>query len=163
MNLEQGIQVIDLFGLARRRGKQIAMIAGGVILVTFWVAMALPNLYTSSSMILVEPQSVDEKLVDSGVRQSDLNERLGLMTAEILSRSRLSKIITDMNLYEDESADMQRAEVVDLMRSFISVVPVLSELEAGNTRRQDLSFNTFRITTRCLFSVEGDSLRSEVR
>ncbi len=144
MNLEQGIQVIDLFGLARRRGKQIAMIAGGVILVTFWVAMALPNLYTSSSMILVEPQSVDEKLVDSGVRQSDLNERLGLMTAEILSRGRLSKIITDMDLYEDESADMERSEIVDLMRSFISVVPVLSELEEGHKQRE-LKFNTFRI------------------
>ena len=147
MNLEQGNQIIDFFGLARRRGKLIAMIAGGVILVTFWVVMALPNLYTSSAMILVEPQSVDEDLVNSGVRQSDLNERLGLMTAEILSRSRLSKIITDMDLYRDESQDMERAEVVDLMRSYINVVPVLSELEEGQ-RKRDLKFNTFRIVFR---------------
>ena len=147
MNLEQGNQIIDFFGLARRRGKLIAMIAGGVILVTFWVVMALPNLYTSSAMILVEPQSVDEDLVNSGVRQSDLNERLGLMTAEILSRSRLSKIITDMDLYKEESKDMERSEVVDLMRSYINVVPVLSELEEGQ-RKRDLKFNTFRIVFR---------------
>ena len=32
-----------------------------------------------------------------------------------------------MNLYEDESEDLQRIEVVEPMRSYISVVPVLSE------------------------------------
>ena len=69
MNLDQGIQVIDLFGLARRRGKLMAIASGAVILVIFWVSMALPNLYVSSAMILVEPQSVDENLVDSGVRE----------------------------------------------------------------------------------------------
>jgi len=157
MNLEQGVQVIDLFGLMRRRGKLLAVIAGGVILVTFWVAMALPNLYTSSAMILVEPQSVDEDLVNSGVRQSDLNERLGLMTAEILSRARLSKIITEMKLYENESKELQRQEVVALMRSFVQVVPVLSELEDGQ-RRKELKFNTFRIT----FQNEDKSVAAEV-
>ncbi|MCR9098153.1 MAG: Wzz/FepE/Etk N-terminal domain-containing protein [bacterium] len=146
MNLEQGNgnQVIDLFGFLRRRGKFVAIVSGAFILLTFWITMALPNLYTSSAMILVEPQSVDEDLVNSGVRESDLNERLGLMTAEILSRIRLSKIIDDMNLYEEESKDLQRIEVVDLMRSYISVVPVLSELEEGQ-RRRDVQFNTFRI------------------
>ncbi len=146
MNIEQGNgnQVLDLLGFLRRRGKFVAIVAGGIILLTFWLTMALPNLYTSSAMILVEPQSVDEDLVNSGVRESDLNERLGLMTAEILSRIRLSKIIDDMNLYEDESEDLQRIEVVDLMRSYISVVPVLSELEEGQ-RRRDVKFNTFRI------------------
>jgi succinoglycan biosynthesis transport protein ExoP len=147
MNVEQGIQVIDIFGLARRRGKLIAIVAGAIVFVTFWVSMAMPNLYTSSAMILVEPQSVDEELVDSGVRQSDLNERLGLMTAEILSRGRLSEIITDMGLYEDESRRMERSEVVDRMRSFVSVEPVLSELDEGNPRK-DVQFTTFKIVFR---------------
>lgn len=147
MNTNDGNQIIDVFGFVRRRGKLAAMIAGAVILVTFWVTMALPNLYTSSAMILVEPQSVDEGLVNSGVRQSDLNERLGLMTAEILSRARLSTIITEMGLYEEEHKDMLRSEVVELMRSYINVVPVLSELDEGQ-RRRDLKFNTFRIVFR---------------
>jgi len=147
MNLDQGVQVIDLIGLARRRGKLIAMVVGSVILATFWISMALPNLYRSSAMILVEPQSVDENLVNSGVRQSDLNERLGIMTAEMLSRARLSAIIDKFELYRDESEEMQRSEIIDLMRSYISVEPVLSELEDG-TRKTDLVFSTFRITFR---------------
>ena len=150
MNLEQGnqqtIQLPDLFGIARRRGKLIAIVAGAVILVTFWIAMALPNLYTSYAVILVEPQSIDENLVDSGVREGDLSERLGLMTAEILSRSRLSKIVTEMDLYEDEREEMQRFEVVELMRLFFAVEPVRSELEGRRNRNQDQPFRTFKIT-----------------
>jgi len=136
----------------------MAIAACAVILVIFWISMALSNLYISSAMILVEPQSVDENLVDSGVQQSDLNDRLGLMTAEILSRARLSKIITDMNLYEDEHDDMQRIEVVDLMRSFLSVEPVLSELEGQRRRNQELHFNTFRI----VFSHENPQIAKDV-
>ena len=147
MNLDQNPQVIDLPGLSRRRGKLIALVAGSVILATFWISMALPNLYTSSAMILVEPQSVDENLVNSGVRQNDLNERLGIMTAEMLSRARLSAIIDKFELYRDESEEMQRSEIIDLMRSYISVEPVLSELEDG-ARKTDLVFSTFRITFR---------------
>ncbi|MAG30002.1 MAG: hypothetical protein CL908_03800 [Deltaproteobacteria bacterium] len=150
MNLEQGqgIQIIDLFGFARRRGKLVALVSGSVILATFWVAMALPNLYTSSAAILVEPQSVDEALVDSGVRDGDLNERLGLMTAEILSRSRLSLVIDKFDLYADEQDEMERFEIVELMRSFINVEPVLSEIEGRQQRNRDLKFNTFRIVFR---------------
>lgn len=145
MNLEQGTQSIDLLGFARRRGKLVAVVAGSILLVTYWVAMALPNLYTSSATILVEPQTVDEEIARSGVRESDLNERLGLMTASILSRARLSEIITDFNLYEDESEDMERGEVVDHMRDYVTVEPVLNQLEAGQMRNRDIEFNTFRI------------------
>ncbi len=145
MNLEQGVQVTDIFGIARRRGKLIATVAGAVILATYWISMALPNLYMSSAVILVEPQSVDEGLIRSGVRESDLNERLGLMTAEILSRTRLSKIIDEENLYQSESRSLLREVIIDLMRSYVSVEPVFSELEAGTRRNQNLSFNTFRI------------------
>ncbi len=149
MNLEQGnqqsIQIPDLFGILRRRGKLIAIVAGVVILVTFWIAMALPNLYTSYAVILVEPQSVDENLVDSGVREAALSERLGLMTAEILSRARLSKIITDMDLYVNEREDMQRFEVVELMRSFFAVEPVVTELEERRNRNKEQPFRTFKI------------------
>ena len=151
MNLDQNFKIVDFLGLVRRRGRLIAMTAGGFILATFLIVMALPNLYTSSAMILVEPQSVDEDLVNSGVRQSDLNERLGLMTAEILSRARLSKIITEMDLYEDESDDMQRAEVVDLMRSYTQRVGGRSATEGTQVQHlpNQLSARRPRRGSRC--------------
>jgi polysaccharide chain length determinant protein (PEP-CTERM system associated) len=162
MNLDQGnqqaIQLPDLFGVARRRGKLIGIVSGAVILVTFWIAMALPNLYTSYAVVLVEPQSVDKNLVNSGVQGGELAERIGLMTAEILGRSRLSQIINDMDLYEDEHDDMERFEVVELMRSFFTVEPVVTQLEQRRNRNKDQPFRTFKIS----FQSDSPSVARDV-
>jgi len=146
MDVQQGIQVGDLLRIARRRAKLIVSIAGVVILAVYWLAMALPNQYTASSTILVEPQSIDEQLVHAGVRESDLKERLGIMSAQILSRARLSRLIDKHELYPEESLYMQRQEVIDVMRAHVSVAPVMSELEAETRNTRDIAFNTFKIT-----------------
>ena len=78
-------------------------VAGVITLAAYWLAMALPNEYASSSTILVEPQSVAKELVKAGIPESDLNYRLHLMSAQILSRARLSRIIDDLKLYQEES------------------------------------------------------------
>ena len=145
MNVEGGLQITDLKGLARRRGKVAALTALLIFLASYWLAMALPNIYTSYATVLVEPQAVAEDLVRAGVQDSDLNERLHLMTAEILSRPRLSRIIDELDLYPQESEYMLRDEVIDLMRSRVSVEPVVPELEQEATRHRELVINEFRI------------------
>ena len=147
MNVEGGIQFGDLFGIARRRGKLAMFTALGALLLAYWIAMALPNLYTSYATVLVEPQSVDQELVRAGVQSSDLNERLHLMTAQILSRPRLSGIIDEYSLYEEESEYLLREAVIDLMRSRIRVEPVVPDLERtrGVDPRSQSEINEFRI------------------
>jgi len=135
MNVQGEFQSIDLWGLVRRRGKIAAIVAGLVTLVAYWVAMALPNEYESYATVLVEPQSISPDLVQAGVRESDLTERLQLMTAQILSRPRLSRIIDQMDLYIEQSDRMLREQIIDLMRSRIRVEPVLPELEVSSSRR----------------------------
>lgn len=148
MDSQQGIQLSDLGGILRRRGKLMVSVAGLVALTAYWVAMALPNQYGSYATVLVEPQSIDERLVQAGVRESDLTERLGIMTAQILSRQRLSRMIDQFDLYADYADDFQRQEVVDMMRRDVSVEPVLSELEADKRNSGDVEFNTFKINFR---------------
>jgi polysaccharide chain length determinant protein (PEP-CTERM system associated) len=146
MNVEGGIQLADMWSIARRRAKLMAMSALGVALVIYWIAMALPNQYESYGTVLVTPQSVDPALVAAGIPESDLNNRLYLMTAEILSRGRLSKIISDFDLYVGESDYMVRDEIIDLMRDHVDVAPVLPELGQGVGRRNsDEEINQFRI------------------
>jgi succinoglycan biosynthesis transport protein ExoP len=144
MNVESGAP-IDLVGALRRRAALIASVAGAVFLVAYWVAMALPNEYTSYATMLVEPPSVNETLVESGVAERDINTRLNLMTAQILSRPRLSKLIDDYKLYDKESKEMTRAEVIDIMRSAVRVVPVEGALVAGGSDRESEDVNTFQI------------------
>lgn len=145
MNVDGDLQLGDLAGIVRRRGKVAAFTALVVALASFWVAMALPNVYTSYATVLVEPQSVDEELVRAGVQGSDINERLHIMSAQILSRPRLSAIIDKVGLYKKESEYMLREEVIDLMRSRIRVEPVIPELERQSVRTRDVAINEFQI------------------
>ena len=146
MTEEQGFRLGDLKSVVQRRLPVMAALALAVFLLSVVIAAILPNLYTASATLLVEPQSISKKLVESGVAESDLNNRLHLMTMQILSRPRLSKVIDDLKLYPEESDEMTREEIIELMRKDIRVEPVLPELESKELRRsRDIEINTFRL------------------
>ena len=88
MNVDPGLQ-LDLLGALQRRLAMIVTIVGTALLAAYWIAMALPNYYDSAATIFVEPQAINQKLVESGLSGSDLGYRLELMKAQILSRPRL--------------------------------------------------------------------------
>lgn len=148
MNLQDGLQISDLIGILRRRGRLMAWVSGVSILAIFWVVMALPNEYSSHATVLVEPQAIDEELVRAGVQGQDLQQRLGIMSARILSRQRLSKLIDELGLYPEESKEMTRQEVIDVMRRHLSVEPVLSELQSDKRNTDNIQFNRFKISYR---------------
>jgi polysaccharide chain length determinant protein (PEP-CTERM system associated) len=118
----------------------------GAVLLSILIAGWLPNRYSAWTTLLVEPQVISEDILKAGVKKSDLNQRLHIMTMQILSRGRLSKIIDDMKLYPSQSEKWTREDVIDYMRKHIRVEPVLPELETAALRRsQDLEINTFRL------------------
>ncbi len=146
MNVESGFQIADLKGVVRRRAKLVFATWLVVSLASYWLAMALPNEYESSATVLVEPQSVDEELIRAGVARSDLNRRLGLMAAKIMSRPRLSRIIDDLSLYREESNYLERQEIINLMRDQVKVEPVIPELEQDRqTLRTNFEIDRFKI------------------
>ena len=159
MNVQSGFQLGDFGGVLRRRAKLMTWTGLLVALSAYWIAMALPNEFESYSTILVEPQSVSQEIVTPGVGATNLTERLGLMTAQILARPRLSKIIDDLSLYPSESEYMVRQTVINIMRKAVNVQPVIPELEkAQGVRRRDAQINTFRI----VFRYENAKVASEV-
>jgi len=68
------------------------------------LAYALPNVYSSSTMILVERQKVPEDYVRSTVTET-MQERLKTISQQILSRSRIRQIIEDYSLVNEMSRD----------------------------------------------------------
>jgi polysaccharide chain length determinant protein (PEP-CTERM system associated) len=145
MDTEQGIQIGDLLDIIRRRAAVTGVVAGAVLLASIVVAAVLPNRFEAWTTVLVEPQTISKRLVEAGLEESDLNSRLHLMTMQILSRGRLSRIIDDLGLYVDDSKEMTREEVIEMMRDDIRVEPVLPELEQGLRRNQAIEINTFRL------------------
>ena len=92
------------------------MITAGVYA---WVR-TLPNLYRSDTLILVVPQRVPENYVKSTVT-TRIEDRLQSIQQQILSRTRLERIIQDFNLYAEARKTAIMEDVVDRMRGNISV------------------------------------------
>jgi polysaccharide chain length determinant protein (PEP-CTERM system associated) len=83
-------------------------------------AQFLPDKYRSETLILVVPQRVPESYVRSTVT-TRIEDRLQSIGQEILSRTRLERIIDDFNLYERERRNGIMQDIVEKMRSDISV------------------------------------------
>lgn len=142
---EREFRVADLVGMFRRRWRVAVATAGLVALASLLIAAFLPNRFVASTTLLVEPQSVSKRLVDGGQEDRDLMNRLHLLTMQILSRARLSRIIDDLGLYPELSQEKTREEVIDFMRGQIWVQPVLPELDVEANRNREIIINTFRL------------------
>jgi polysaccharide chain length determinant protein (PEP-CTERM system associated) len=94
------------------------------------VARFWPVQYRSEALILVEQQKVPELYVTPNV-VTDLQDRLQSMTQQILSRTRLQKLIEQFGLYPNLRQHMNSDEIVDRMRDDIHIELVQAP------RRQD--------------------------
>jgi polysaccharide chain length determinant protein (PEP-CTERM system associated) len=84
------------------------------------VTYRLPNRYRSETLILVVPQRVPETYVRSTVT-TRIEDRLQSISQQILSRTRLEKIIQDFNLYADRRNEDILENIVEAMRKDIRV------------------------------------------
>ena len=87
---------------------------------TALVVHFLPDLYNSETVILVDPQKVPEAYVKSTV-SGDVRNRLGTLSQQILSATRLQKIIDSFGLYSKERKELAREDVIAKMRKDITV------------------------------------------
>jgi uncharacterized protein involved in exopolysaccharide biosynthesis len=105
---------------------------------TVGVSLLLPNQYVSEATIIVEQQRVPERYV-TPTNTSDLSSALQAMEQDVLSSTRLLRIIDDFSLYTEARKRRAPEELVQLMRGNIEIKP----LEADPERR---TVNSFRIS-----------------
>ena len=94
------------------------------------VIMALPDLYQSTALVMIERQQVPEAFVRATVT-SELEIRLHTISQEILSRSRLESLISRMGLYSDLRGKAE--EAVDRMRRDIRLELRGADANRGGT------------------------------
>jgi uncharacterized protein involved in exopolysaccharide biosynthesis len=124
--------------LVMHRKWLVLSVALGISAGTIVVSHFLPNIYTSETVILVDPQKVPDSYVKSTVT-GDVRNRLSTLSQQILSATRLQMIIESLNLYPEDRKKMAREDVITRMRADISV-QVVSDFAAS----QD--FQAFRIS-----------------
>ncbi len=93
-----------------------AFVAG----VTVVVSHELPDKFRSETLIQVIPQRVPQNLVRSTVT-APIQDRLPAISQQILSRTRLERIIQDFGLYAEERKTALMEDIVRGMRDDINV------------------------------------------
>ena len=88
--------------------------------ITAVVAHFLPNKYRSDTLMLVVPQRIPEAYVRSTVT-TKIEDRLNSISQQILSRSRLERIVVDNNLYVEERGRSTMQDIVEQMRRDIDI------------------------------------------
>ena len=100
------------------------------------VSWLVPSTYRSGTLILVEQPSVPEKFVASNI-DIDIQQQLDSITQQILSRTRLLRIIDNLGLYAEERKHESPDEVVEQMRKDIEI-----ELSHGDDKKLS-AFNIY--------------------
>jgi polysaccharide biosynthesis transport protein len=114
--------------LVRMLWKHIVMIIVTAIVgagATFAIVRELPDIYRSEALILVDSQKIPERYVSSTVN-TEVQDRLATISQEILSATRLQKIIDEFGLYRDERKKLVQEEIIERMRKDINI-----DLEKG--------------------------------
>src|SRR5579871_433769 len=117
---QEGLDVQHYLGIARRRHLHflIPLFIGWVAV---WAASwVLPSRYQSTTLILVEQPTMPKDYVTPNI-VDDLQERMQSITQQILSRTRLLRIIDQFNLYSSEHAQLAPDQKVELMRKDITI------------------------------------------
>jgi polysaccharide chain length determinant protein (PEP-CTERM system associated) len=83
-------------------------------------AIVSPKVYSATTTILVTPQKVPETFVRPTVT-STTQDRLQSIRQEIMSRTRLEQVISELKLYSSEAKSLGSEEVVNLIRKNIRV------------------------------------------
>ena len=97
----------------------------------------MPSSYRSGTLILVEEPSVPQEFVVPNVA-GDLQSRLQSITQQILSRTRLLRIIDQLSLYGTLREHSSPDDLVERMRKDIQI-----ELNRSGDRRALTSFNVY--------------------
>src|SRR6202453_2844915 len=122
--LEQSGASIDLNeirGMVRRRRWQFLVPFFCGWLLVWGASWVIPSAYRSGTLILVEQPSVPEKYVVSNI-DSDIQHQLDSITQQILSRTRLIRIIDKLGLYADDRKHMSPDDLVEKMTKDIEIV-----------------------------------------
>jgi len=134
-DVEGGKTVGEYLSMLRRRKGQILAVAAVFAPIALIVALALPPVYRSTATILVQEQEVPPDLVRSTIT-SFADERISVISQQVMTRAILLKLVDDHNLYEKERGRVRSDELVDRMRKDIKLSTINADISDRNSGRR---------------------------
>jgi polysaccharide chain length determinant protein (PEP-CTERM system associated) len=126
------MDVEDYIDIVRRHrgwifGPFLFALVASVVGVYLW-----PDSYVSQAVVKIVPQQVPATMVQSAINQQ-MSDRINSMAGTIMSRTTLTTIINNFNLYPRERSRMPIEDVIEQMKKQVQIVPVASPT-AGTDR-----------------------------
>ncbi len=135
---ENALSIRDYLAIGLRRKWWIIIPFIIAVFISCGVYKYLPKVYKASTLILVQPQRVPEAYVRPTITET-ISARLNTIGQEILSRTRLERIISELNLYPELRGKAHMEEIVEIARKSITV-------EVQTRSRDDRSLNAFSLS-----------------
>ncbi|MEA2109169.1 MAG: GNVR domain-containing protein [Pseudomonadota bacterium] len=142
MNEQIDLQAIK--GIIRRQKILFLVTFASIFTLSVIVAFVLPPVYRSQSTILIEEQQIPQEFVQTTIT-SYVEERLQVITQQILSRPRLLEIINQFNLYPDMRDRFTTEEIVQKMRDAINFEMINTEVTDRRTGRSTTATIAFSL------------------
>lgn len=132
----------DPAGLLRRRWKPMVAVAAAVLVATgALVALQEPQ-YVARATVLIASQKLSEEFVRPTIEE-DVLERVNALTAEALSRDKLTPLVEKYDLYPDAREDGGMVAAVAALRGSIEIEPEKPTVQSRTSRALVLAI-TFR-------------------
>src|SRR5690606_17558836 len=129
----------------RRRWRGTAATAGLVALVSIYITFALPAMYESSSLILIEQQEVSPDFVPTTVT-SYLDERIQAIHQRVVAAPNVEELIDRLDLYPEERSTVPIDELIALFQDNAKMEPQHIVTVDPRTRRETVINYAFRLS-----------------
>jgi len=114
------LNLADYLEIARRRRWWIILSALGLLVTATIVALRLPNIYRAETVILVNSAEVPDKYVPTIVT-ADITARLATLQQQVLSPTRLKKLVEAEGFYPDAVHHRSEEDVIHSVQKSIVV------------------------------------------
>ena len=141
--MNEQMQISALKAIIRRGKKAFIGTSLPILLLAVIIAFALPPIYLSQSTILIEGQQIPEEYVQSTIT-GYVEERIHMITQQIMSRTRLMEIVNQFNLYPDLKAKYTTGDIIQKMREDIELETISADVmdkKSGRATTATIAFN----------------------
>lgn len=120
MPLRPNMEPMEYLDIVRRKKWLVVFSFLGILFAGIVYCVVTPELYKSSTTILVVPQRVPESYVHSTVTVR-IEDRLATLQQQVMSRTRLMTIADELGLFKEERKAMAPEAVVALIQGRIDI------------------------------------------
>jgi len=143
--MEQNQDITKVSTIIKRRKWWLFIPFLAVVVLAAAICLFLRNMYRSTATILIRSQQIPPTLVPSTVT-SYAEQRIQTITQEVMSRSKILKLIDKFNLLPDKREKLTTEEMVEKIRNRITLEPINAEINKETRGRPILLTIAFTLS-----------------